>query len=728
MMRLAGRLGLQLWIVGFIIFFGAEIVHLEPGLRILTQLLYGVPLAILVLMRLRGPWDRLDAAVLIAIGLYLVVALAARDRTQALNTVALVAAFGALFMTARREATGELRGSLVSGIVVGLALTLAFNGWLLVEEKLRWMSAVGSAPLEGLTVFPWQTVNAMPVLVLLAIPFIAWLPGRSSRWIFAGAVVIAGAVVVPISLGRAGWLGLGVAAIVGVVLHPRARAALGSSRRRFAAVAGAGVVAIGGAVLVLPSFVEALQSSGRAALWSQAAEMIGARPLLGHGPGAYSWARLEFGPDSARWLAVILTHNVPLQTLIDGGVILFASLAVPLGTWAARVIRTFAALTTADRIALAALAGFAVSTLLDDFSFNPSVTAIVIVTAAFLVPVVPSPRIGRPLDGVPLGALALVLAISLPQVWAVDEARAAAQVGRTAATEGRWDDAFDAFNRATERHPENAGYWLGLGLARSHLGAVEAARGAYEEAARLSPGDARAHGALAALQSGAEADASLARAAELSFDDAQYAIRLAEALNGDPQSAVTAYGRAAAISPSAVATAWDAVDDDSIVASEIAGAARDFLERAPRPGIDADRAVQWDLALLQGDLPDDAPSAWKAVDAARNGEERDAAEFADQAIAASPHDRRSWQALAMTAAYRCDSVRLEEAVNALEAIGGTWGGGTWGGAADETGAVRPRREFIYREPGLGSTQPAGVAAGTPPPWPWNLVPDPEPCP
>lgn len=721
-MRQAGRLGLQLWIIGFIVFFGAEIVHLEPGLRILTHLLYGIPFAILVLMRLRGPWDRLDAAVLIAIALYVAIAIAARDRTEAMNTVALVTAFGALFMTARREATGELRGSLVSAIVVGLALTLAFNAWLLLDEKLRWISAVGSAPLEGLTVFPWQTVNAMPVLVLLTIPFIAWLPGRSSRFIFSAVVVVTGAVVVPVSLGRAGWLGLGVAAITGVVLHRRALAALGRPRWRFAAVAGAGVAAMGAAALALPNLVEALESSGRAALWSQAVEMIQARPLLGHGPGAYSWARLEFGPGSARWLAVILTHNVPLQTLIDGGVILLASLAVPLGMWGARLIGRFDALTTADRVALAALAGFAVSTLLDDFSFNPSMTAIVIVTAGFLVPIVPTRRVGRGFDAGPLGALALVLAISLPQVWAVDEARSAAQAGRTAATEGRWDDAVDAFRRATAAHSENAGYWLGLGFAQSQLGDAEAARGAYEEAARANPGDARAHGALAVLRSGADADASLATAAELSFDDAQYAIRLAEALGGDPQSAIAAYGRAAAISPSTLARAWDPAGG-SITASDLAGAARSFLDRAPRPAAEADRAVLWDLALLLDDLPDDAPSAWRAVDAARHGEERNAAALAEEAIAAAPHDRRSWQALAMTAAYRCDEARLEEAVRVLAAIGGEWAG-----IPREESAVQPQREFIYREPGLGATQPATVVVATPPPWPWALVPDPEPCP
>lgn len=723
MIRRAGRLGLQLWIIGFIVFFGAEIVHLESGLRILTHVLYGIPFAVLVVVRLRGPWDRVDAAILIGLVLYLVVAVTARDQTQAINTVALVTAFGALFMTARREATSELRGSVSSGIVVGLTLTLAFNAWLLVEEKLRWISAVGSAPLEGLTVFPWQTVNAMPVLVLLAIPFVAWLPGRRSRWIFSVVVIVVGAVVVPISLGRAGWLGLVVAGIAAIVLHPRALAAFRSSRSRFAAVAAASAVLVGAAVLVLPNFVEALESSGRAALWSQAVEMIQARPLVGHGPGSYSWARLDFGPDTARWLAVILTHNVPLQTLIDGGVVLLASLVVPLGMWLARVMSRFRDLATPDRIAFAALIGFASSTLLDDFSFNPSITAVVIVTAGFLVPIHPASRIDRYIRGIPLGALALVLAISLPQVWAVNEARSAAQAGRTASAEGRWEDAVNAFGRATARHSENAGYWLGLGYAQSHLGDVEAARRAYERAARANAGDARAHGALAALRSGADADASLARAVSLSYDDALYAIRLADSLTGDPQSVVAAYGRAAAISPSAVANAWEQSNRGSITASQLTGAARSFLDRAPRPAEEADQAVLWDLGLLLDNVPENAAAAWRAVDAARHGDAGGAAELADQAVEMAPHDARSWQALAMAAAYRCDEDGLAEALRVLSAIGGDWGRPT-----EQPAEVQPRREYIYREPGLGSAQPSGVVAAGPAPWPWGLIPDPEPCP
>ena len=70
---------------------------------------------------------------------------------------------------------GELRGTIILAVATGLALTLAFNALLLIQEKLAWYARVGGAPFEGHVTFPWESVNALPVLVLLAIPFVAWV-------------------------------------------------------------------------------------------------------------------------------------------------------------------------------------------------------------------------------------------------------------------------------------------------------------------------------------------------------------------------------------------------------------------------------------------------------------------------------------------------------------------------------------------------------------------------
>ena len=82
MIRALPRVALQVWIVLFILFFGAEVIHLEPGLRILTQVLYGVPLAAWVAWRLRGPRDRLDWTVLGLLAVFAIVCFLSRDRTE----------------------------------------------------------------------------------------------------------------------------------------------------------------------------------------------------------------------------------------------------------------------------------------------------------------------------------------------------------------------------------------------------------------------------------------------------------------------------------------------------------------------------------------------------------------------------------------------------------------------------------------------------------------------
>ena len=68
--RLLGSLAIQVWVFAFLVFFGSEIVHLDPLLRLTAQLLFGVPLVAWALLRLRGPMDRLDLAVLVSVAVF----------------------------------------------------------------------------------------------------------------------------------------------------------------------------------------------------------------------------------------------------------------------------------------------------------------------------------------------------------------------------------------------------------------------------------------------------------------------------------------------------------------------------------------------------------------------------------------------------------------------------------------------------------------------------------
>ena len=63
------------------------------------------------------------------------------------------------------------------------------------------------------------------------------------------------------------------------------------------------------------------RKGGRGDLYEASVQMFADRPILGHGPSTYSWARFLYGTEPARVLAVRLTHDVPLQTLVDGGIL-----------------------------------------------------------------------------------------------------------------------------------------------------------------------------------------------------------------------------------------------------------------------------------------------------------------------------------------------------------------------------------------------------------------------
>lgn len=706
------RLGLQVWIVLFIVFFGAEVVHLEPRLRIVAQLLYGVPLAAWAAWRLRGARDLLDWMVLAALGLYAVVCLLSRDRTESLGTLALASALAAWFLLMRREASSSLRPTIVVAAATGLVLTLAFNAFLLVQEKLAWFAAYGSAPFEGLTTFPWESVNALPVLVLLAIPFLAWLPASSART--TGTVIVAASavVVVPISLGRAGWLGLGVAAtlIVGHRLLPR----LGPSMRR-GTLAGGLVLAAAAVIVVTPRVVDGLAESGRLLLWDQGLAMVASSPLAGAGPGTYSWARLDYAPATADLLAVRLLHNAYLQTLVDGGVLVVGGVlgvGVAAGVVAARRVSW----SRADVVAAAGLVGYLAALTLDDFSYLPAVTALAATILAFLLPIAGEEATRRWFLPAALAGLAI---LGMPSVLAVDNARLAAQDGRSAMVDGRNADAVGAFTRATDAHPENGGYWLGLGMAADAAGDGELAVRGYQRATIVSPGDPRGYGGLAALAEASTAREWLIEAARRTLGDPRWDLRLGsdQLTAGATDDATQALARAVALRPSTLALVaqMTGADLEAVAEEAIRALAADL-----RPSSQQTAEGIWDLQLALDKLASDAGLAWLAVDAARNGDLAEAELLADRAVSQAPHEARGYQARAAVAAFACDDSAARAAL-ALEA-------GAVGAHAEPAGEPAIRREFVYREASLGPTQPLAerLPLGTEI-WPWPFV-DRPPCP
>ena len=709
-------MALQLWIVLFIVFFGAEVIHLEPALRLITQVLYGVPLAAWALWRLRGPTDRLDWAVLGLLAVFAVVCVLSRDRTESLGALALATANAAWFLMMRRA--GDLRTTIILAAATGLALTLAFNAVLLVMEKLEWYAVVGAARLEGHRTFPWESVNALPVLVLVAIPFVAWLERGWLRAILALVVGVSAIVVVPISLGRAGWLGLTVAAVVAAVTSTSARRLLArtSSWARIAGLAGGAVVVAGALALVGPRLVRAIGESGRLLLWEQGLNMVRANPIAGSGPGTYSWARLEFPPASADPLAVRLLHDAPLQTLVDGGVILGAAVLAVLVMWGLAAAARAGTWRWNERIAVACAIGFLAALTLDDFSYLPAVIAAALAIGAFLVPVAAPNRSGFLLPAV----LALAAIMAVPNVIAVDTARADAQDARSAMIAGDYAAAAAGFEAAAGAHPESGGYWLGLGMASAYGGDQAGAREAYERATSAAPGDPRGYGGLAAVDPGTDELELLRYAADHTLGDPQYAVRLGLTLAGARlvDDATRAWGRAVALLPELLrllpyaetGISMEAVADEAVLT----------IQREPRPAPAENLVKLWDIGLGLDDLPPDAGAAWRAVDAARHGDAGRGAADADAAVAEAPWDPRGWEAVAAVAAFACDAAEEDRALATIRKFGNEFI------AADPGPQVQ--REFVYREASLGHTQPPGVGSGIElEQWPWSLVDRPPEC-
>jgi tetratricopeptide (TPR) repeat protein len=669
--------------------------------------------------------DLVDLSVIGALALYVAVSLASRDRTGSLATLALVATYALLFWLMRwLRAHPELQATVVTAVATSLAFSLVLNAFLLVREKVEFFAATAHLPaLEGVEVFPWETVNALPELVLLALAFIAWMPRGPVRLALLLVVGASSLVVLPFSAGRAGYLGLAVALLALVALDRRTYDWLRSlqPRIRFLLAGATVVVVLTGLLVAARPFINGLATSGRLDLYGASVAMFADRPILGNGPSTYSWARLIASDEPARVLAVRLTHDVPLQTLVDGGLALGAAMLAIVVAWGSSAIRI--GLPFARRVSVAALIGFAAAVMLDDFSFLPSVSAMVIALAAWtlpeqLRPATPSREWTRWLPVTVAGA---ALVIGLPFVFHTDAARIAAADGRAAAVDGDWPRAMVSFTTATEQHAENGGYWLGLGQAHAYLGDLEGARGAYTRARDASPGDPRAYAALGLLSpNDAERLELFQRAADLTVGDPLYGYELGVVLaaHGRAQEAADAWGKAVTLQPELFGLL--PYDVAGIDRGAVAAAAAEHTQTAERADPNAGPEARWDLALAQDALHNTADPAWRAVDAARHGDVDAARSLAAQALDAEPQAARSYQAVAAVAAFACDTAAADEAVRNEQATRHAY--------SEAPEPVSVHREFVYREASLGRTQPPGAdVLPWPERWPWSLIAERPEC-
>ncbi|MBA2632976.1 MAG: O-antigen ligase family protein [Chloroflexi bacterium] len=713
---------LQLWIVLFIGFFGGYLVSIDPGVRLVAQLIAVVPLVVWAAFRLRGPRDGIDAVVGIAVVAHVVVSGFSLDRTGSLEASAMAVVVATLFWLMRDLADRErLRRFAAAAVVAAVVPWLAAVAAAWVLEKAEWIAAGGGIPdLESFQVFIWGTANVLPVLVLLAAAFAAWLPDRSSRLVVWVVIGLLSLVLVPFSAGRAGWLGIIVAVLV---LEPLAggpirgwvtrRSHLYVARRRWV-LGAAMLVMLGGLLRLGPAIAANLESRSR--IWSQAIGILLSDPLTGSGPSTFSWARLQHVPDYVDRVPVILSHSVLFQTLADGGLLLTAAFAGVVGTYALAVWKRRKRLLPAQRVGVAVLAGVGAASLLDDFSFLPSVTALVVTLAAWSLPS-PSTHTFRSISwshlSLPVGAVVLAVAL-VPSVVQVNRARLSADVGRNAAVKGNWEAAESAFRTASNAYPEHPGYHLSLGLVAAGRGNISAALDAYTRARVLSPGDPRGAGGMAAVVTDSAAQIDLLDEATRHSNDPQYPFRLAEALAaaGRDSEAELAMARAIVLQSTLVGLLEQAPFVDAQGAAERLPAAVESTGSVN--GLDPDVPL-WDAGLWRRELPEDAEAPWQAVSEAVSGDSEAAHIWLDAARDRDGSDARPYLAAAAVARLECE----ETGYRAAERLGRLLLGKE---EPDEAGVAVSFRDRVYREPSLGDYQPPGV---TRPPraarWPQSLI-------
>lgn len=722
---LGSRVAFELWLFAFIGFAGTTLLDLHPLVRIGAQLIFAVPVIGWVVVRPPRDVTAVEVAILLALGAHLIVAAFSLDPLASLAASGLAAAYAATYWVARDvDRSRRLRSAGVLAISVAGLFWLVVIAITWVVEKVALIQLFGWPPtLDAHQPYVWGSVNTPPLLALLLLPFVAWLPHGPLR---TGALAVWAAcalVIIPLSVGRAAWVGFVVALLAyevasGFSATRRAWGAFGGAVAPRATLLGIGLFAALGVGFAaartdLPTSLEA-----RIRLWQQAVALFADDPITGAGPTTFSWARLIHVPAFADRVPARDAHSVPLQTLADGGLLLAVTFLMVAVAWVLLLLRRRGLRDPGRRLAAAVVVGYAAASLFDDLSFLPAVMVLLIVLAAWAVPPreETEPLTGHRQPALAAAAFALVLILSVPWVVQLSLVRLETEAARQAALAGDWEGALAGFQRAVGGQPRSALHWMSVGYAAERLDRVSVAVSAYETARGLSPGDARPWGALAALAADPSEAAELLETAAEWTRDAQYAYRLASGLESEigAAEAVRFMSISVVMRPDILATLR--LDEASAVAVALPEAIAEAGQLAPRHRHES----LWDASLLLSTpLPADAPIQWRVAAATRDGDLARANDLLSEARRVDPSSVRTQQAAALVARSACDREAFERADRLMELA--------------EDNRPAPRHEIaddrtigLYREPELGDYQPIdGPRVPEGQPWPFGLIEVPD---
>lgn len=398
--------------------------------------------------------------------------------------------------------------SLLFILTVGAFLVRVGTNWI---EWWGLLGRVSIPPLrpgfEGLTYLNPSAVLTMAAL--LAAPAAASV-GSSRRWggFAVGLIVVAVLGVAVLSGSRAGWLALGLTALVIPPLwismpnhRALSRAAVLSVlghrtlRTGFALLA---LVAIGLAVVFAPAVLLRAGAGGeslRATLATTALRMFSEAPLVGTGPGTWVIQRVAYTQPNEVDYYIPHAHNLEIQTLAELGILGAIAGIVVVGSliWLFRGAVTDLNATRRrwGWAGLTALLYFAFHQLLDFYVNMPAFLFASALPIAYLDATAPRPMWRRAVSvqggswarrAAPIVAMCTVfVALSgllVQEVPAGELARAVA-----AAESGDWEGAERPAAEAARMDPDMAPYLFTAGLAASRAGAHVQAAAYFEQVA-----------------------------------------------------------------------------------------------------------------------------------------------------------------------------------------------------------------------------------------------------
>lgn len=328
---------------------------------------------------------------------------------------------------------------------------------------------------------------------------------------------------VPFASSRGGILSLltwsGTLLLLWLSLNRRWKPVWAWARRRwlFTALAGlAGLIILSAAAYRVNLAILANPSHGsgggilssREGIWNIAIAVWRLNPWTGAGPGRFTQGWLQASQIVPPGFWAPHAHNLFLQALAETGPLgLLALLALLLragwSLWSAWR-RTPPERRAWSIAALAALAGFLVHSIVDDFSIFPPILAALVLWVAMVwsagaQPLKRSPRISLGWLVLPLGLVCLVEGWNL---WAGLPAYQAVEL----ASQGRWEEAAQGFDESIRRDPAYEFYYVQAGLAWDQVwqrsanpADLERARASFRAALAREPGFSLLWANLAAL-------------------------------------------------------------------------------------------------------------------------------------------------------------------------------------------------------------------------------------